>query len=290
MSTSTQKFKIALCQMKVIDDKAANLSNAKKFITDAVGKGADLIVLPEYFNTPMGLQYNEKYAEEANNSESLNLIGSLAKEFSKYIIAGSIPIKEIASDGKINYFNASFVFNRNGEIIARHNKVHLFDIDIPGKISFKESAVLSPGNDFTSFETEYCNIGIGICYDIRFPEYAQVLKREKHIDLLVYPAAFNTVTGPLHWDLLARSRALDNNVHIAMCSPARNTENPNGYQCHGFSTVYDPMAKSLASTSFDEDIVVTEIDLQKNRDIEAQIPTWKQKRNDMYSCNNTMKN
>jgi len=287
---STQKFKIALCQMKVVDDKSANLANAKKFIMDSIEKGnPDLIVLPEFFNCPMGLQYVEKYAEEETNSETLNHISALAKSTEKYIVAGSLPIKEKTADDKINYYNSAYVFNRKGEIIARHNKVHLFDIDIPGKITFMESKVLSSGNNFTSFETEYCNIGIGICYDIRFPEYAQVLKKEKNIDMLIYPAAFNTITGPLHWDLLMRSRALDNNVHIAMCSPARNTENPQGYQCHGFSTVYDPMAKSLATTSFEEDIVITEIDLQKNRDIEMQIPTWKQKRNDMYGITNNQK-
>ena len=99
---------------------------------------------------------------------------------------------------------------------------------------------------------------------------------------MIFPAAFNTITGPMHWEILARSRALDNNVHLAICSPARNTENPNGWQSYGHSSVYDPFAKCLDTTKFDEDIVISEIDLQRNRDIEEQIPTWKQKRNDLY--------
>ena len=107
--------------------------------------------------------------------------------------------------------------------------------------------------------------------------------------MIIYPAAFNTITGPMHWDLLARGRALDNNVHLAMCSPSRNTDNPQGYQAHGFSVVYDPMAKCLGTTGFEEDIVITEIDLQKNRDIEEQIPTWKQKREDLYNISGKSK-
>ena len=284
---SNNKFKIALCQMKVIDNKIANLKNVEKFVNSSIQKGnPDIIVLPEFFNSPMGLSYVEKYAEEENNSETLNLLSSLAKKTEKYIVGGSLPIKDPL---KNLYYNSSFIFNRKGERIARHNKVHLFDIDIPGKMTFKESNVLSCGNNFTYFETEFCNIGVGICYDIRFPEYCQWLKKEKKIDLMIYPAAFNTVTGPMHWELLGRSRALDNNIHVALCSPARNTENTKGYQSYGFSSVYDPFAKCLATTNFDEDIVISEIDLQRNRDIEEQIPTWKQKRNDLYNISGKSK-
>jgi omega-amidase len=286
---SINKFKIALCQLKVIDNKSANLKNVEKFINNSIQKGnPDIIVLPEFFNCPMGLSYVIKYSEEEHNSESLNLISSLAKKNEKYIVAGSLPIKDSNTNEdkkSYSYYNSCFIFNRKGEIIARHNKIHLFDIDIPGKMTFKESSLLSPGNNYTYFETEFCKIGIGICYDIRFPEYCQILKKEKNIDLMIYPAAFSTATGPMHWELLARSRALDNNIHLAICSPARNTENPNIYQSYGFSSVYDPYAKCLSTTSYDEDIVFADIDLKVNRDIESQIPTLKQKRNDLYELN-----
>jgi omega-amidase len=282
INSNINKFKIALCQLKVVDNKFSNLKNVEKFINNSIQKGnPDIIVLPEFFNCPMGLSYVIKYSEEEHNSESLNLISSLAKKNQKYIVAGSIPIKD-TNPIKKSYYNSSFIFDRKGEIIARHNKIHLFDIDIPGKMTFKESSLLSAGNNYTYFETEFCKIGIGICYDIRFPEYCQILKKEKNIDLMIYPAAFSTTTGPMHWELLARSRALDNNIHLAICSPARNTENPNIYQCYGFSSIYDPFAKCLATTSYEEDIVFAEIDLQLNRDIESQIPTLKQKRNDLY--------
>lgn len=274
-----KKFKLALCQFRVIDDKLANLKAAESFITRASESNPDIIVLPEYFNCPVGMNFTEKHAELESNSESLLLISNLAKTLKKYIVAGSIPIKDESSD---KFFNTSYVFDRNGSQIARHRKVHLFDIDIPGKMTYQESKTLSPGSEFTYFDTEFCRIGLGICYDVRFPEYAQILKKNYNIDMIIYPAAFNTTTGPMHWELLMRSRALDNNVHIAMCSPARNGENPNNYQCYGYSSIYDPFAKLIATTGFEEDIIFGEIDLQKNRDIEQQIPTWKQKRGDMY--------
>ena len=273
------KFKLALCQFRVIDDKLANLKTAENFINRASESNPDIIILPEYFNCPVGMNYTEKHAELESESQSLQLISNLAKSLKKYIVAGSIPIKD---DNSCKYFNTSYVFDKNGTQIARHRKVHLFDIDIPGKMTYQESNTLSPGSEFTFFDTEFCRIGLGICYDIRFPEYAQILKKNYNVDLLIYPAAFNTATGPMHWELLMRSRALDNNVHIAMCSPARNTENPNVYQCYGYSSIYDPFAKLISTTEFQEDIVFGEIDLQKNRDIEQQIPTWKQKRVDLY--------
>ena len=274
-----KKFSIALCQMKVIDNKKENLLKAKQLIETSVRNKLkpDLIILPEYFNCPVGQNYTQIHAEDESTSETLDFLSNISRTHKVNLIGGSIPIK--CED---KYYNTSYCFNREGQIKARHRKVHLFDIDIPGKITYKESATLSAGTNYTVFETDVARIGIGICYDIRFSEYAQVLRQYYNVDMLVYPAAFNTVTGPMHWELLNRSRALDNNVFLAICSPARNVEKPESYQCYGYSTVVDPFARTLASTESDEDIVFAEIDLAVNKDIQEQIPTWRQKRNDMY--------
>ncbi|KAE9374616.1 carbon-nitrogen hydrolase [Stipitochalara longipes BDJ] len=129
----------------------------------------------------------------------------MAKEANIYLIGGSIPERE-ESTGKL--YNTSLTFDRSGALLATDRKVHLFDIDIPGGITFKESEVLSPGNKVTIIDfPEYGKVGVAMCYDIRFPELATIASR-KGAFALVYPGAFNTTTGPLHWRLLGQGRAI----------------------------------------------------------------------------------
>jgi len=139
-----------------------------------------------------------------------------AKENNVYLIAGSIPTRPETSD---KYFNSCFVFDREGKRMGRFDKIHLFEIDTP-TIKFKESEVLSPGSELFSFNLpEFdATIGIGICFDIRFPELAQLYQSKRNCNMLVYPGAFNMTTGPLHWTLLARGRAVDNQLYTVLVS------------------------------------------------------------------------
>jgi predicted amidohydrolase len=118
-------------------------------------------------------------------------------------------------------YNTATVFGKDGKLLAKYRKAHLFDIDIPGEITFKESESLSSGHDITIIDVKAFKIGIGICYDIRFEELAKIY-RKKGCNMLVYPAAFNMKTGPLHYELLGRSRANDNQMFTALISPARD--------------------------------------------------------------------
>ncbi|TPX39720.1 hypothetical protein SeMB42_g06274 [Synchytrium endobioticum] len=133
-----------------------------------------------------------------------------------------------------------------GELAATHRKLHLFDIDVAGRLKFTESEVLSAGSALTHVQTDYGKLGIAICYDIRFPELAMIAARKGCVAML-YPGAFNTVTGPLHWELLGRSRALDNQFYVACCSPARDV-NFKDYQAYGHSMIVDPMGQVMAET------------------------------------------
>jgi predicted amidohydrolase len=171
-------------------------------------------------------------------------------------------------------------FSPTGELLAKHRKMHLFDINIPGKIKFIESEVLSAGSSPTLIETEYGMIGLGICYDIRFPELAMIGAR-KGAFLMVYPGAFNMTTGPLHWELLARARAVDNQVYVAMCSPARNTEGK-GYVAWGHSSVVDPNAEVVVTTDEKEGIVECELSPQRIAEVRGGIPVTGQRRFDVY--------
>ncbi|PIK32904.1 putative omega-amidase NIT2 isoform X4, partial [Apostichopus japonicus] len=128
-------------------------------------------------------------------------------------------------------------FDPEGKMIAKHRKMHLFDIDIPGKIKFKESEVLHPGSKFTTFETPFCKVGIGICYDMRFAELAQIYKN-LGCKLIVYPGAFNMTTGEAHWEAIQRGRAIDNQLYVATVSPARDVDAT--YIAWGHSTIVSP--------------------------------------------------
>jgi len=163
--------------------------------------------------------------------------------------------------------------------VATHRKVHLFDIDIPGKIAFKESETLTGGNEVNYFDTDFARIGLGICYDIRFPELAAISAR-RGCHAIIYPSAFNMTTGPLHWELLQRGRAVDNQIFVSMCSPARDLTA--GYHAWGHSMVVDPMGVVLAEAEEKETIVYAHIDAKVFNDARAGIPVTKQRRFDVY--------
>ncbi|XP_073256280.1 omega-amidase NIT2-A-like [Porites lutea] len=272
MAAST--FRIALIQLAVSSNKSQNVLRAKEKIKEAVSNGAKVVALPECFNSPYGTQYFADYAEEIPG-ESTNMLSSVAKETQCYVIGGSIPERD---SGKL--YNTSTSFGPDGAMLAKHRKVHLFDIDVPGKIRFQESEVLSPGSQLTMIDTSLCKIGIGICYDMRFPEMAQVYTQQG-CKLLLYPGAFNMTTGPAHWEPLIRSRALDNQLYVAAVSPARDEEAT--YVAWGHSTVISPWGDVVAKADHNEQILYSEIDLNYLEQIRAQVPVQKQKRNDLYN-------
>ncbi|MDP3484261.1 MAG: carbon-nitrogen hydrolase family protein, partial [Methanobacteriaceae archaeon] len=188
------KIKLALCQMKVVDNKEHNIKKALEMIKESSSNGADLVILPEMFNCPYENSKFEEYSETFDESPTLAAISAAASEFKIHIIAGSIPEK--TEEG---IYNTSFIFNDNGKIIGFHRKMHLFDIDIPGRITFKESDILKPGQEITVVDTNFGKIGIGICYDIRFPELSRIMVLQG-ANILVFPGAFNLTTGPAHWE------------------------------------------------------------------------------------------
>ena len=268
------KIKLALCQMNVIDDKKSNIEKASSMIADGIDNNADFIILPEMFNCPYSNEKFIEYAEEEKDSYTLNKISKLAGDNNVYILAGSIPEME---DDKI--FNTSYLFDKKGQIIAKHRKMHLFDIDVKDKITFKESDVLTAGDEFTIADTEFGKIGIGICYDVRFVELARMMV-ENGAMILFYPGAFNMTTGPAHWELLFRARALDNQVFCVGVAPALNTDA--SYHSYGHSIVTNPWGEVISQADENENLIICEIDLSEIKKIREEIPLLKNKRNDLY--------
>jgi len=262
-------------------DKALNLNNAIKAIEECVTKGANIVCLPEMFNCPYSNDSFGPYSEAIPNGSVCQQLLQTAKNNNVYIVGGSIPEK---LDSKL--YNTSMVFDTSGKMIAKHQKLHLFDIDIPGQITFKESETLTAGDSLTMFDTKYGKIGVGICYDIRFAEMAMSM-RAAGCKLLIYPGAFNMTTGPAHWELLARSRALDNQCFVAITSPSRNPDST--YQAWGHSTVVNPWGEVIATTDHNPGIVMTDVDLSKVEEIRGNIPISKQRRYDVYTQAKSMK-
>lgn len=251
---------------------------------EAARSGASLIVLPECFNSPYGTQYFPKYAEtllpsppSQDQSPSFHALSSIAAEAKAYLVGGSIP--EFESESK-KYYNTSLVFSPTGALLATHRKTHMFDIDIPGKIQFKESEVLSPGNKITIVDLPgYGKIGLAICYDIRFPESAMIAARNGCF-MLVYPGAFNLATGPLHWSLLGRARAVDNEVYVGLCSPARDMNAT--YHAWGHTFVANPKAEIIGEAAELEEIVYADLDPNALEETRKGIPIYNQRRFDVY--------
>ncbi|KAM9482719.1 omega-amidase NIT2-like isoform 2-T2 [Clarias gariepinus] len=191
------RFRLAVVQLFVTKSKAVNLSRAQELAKEAAGQGAKFVVLPESFVSDLVLKHAEKIPEE-----STKVLSNVAKECGIYLIGGSIAEED---GGKL--FNTCPVFGPDGKLLLKYRKMHMYDVNIPGKIRFQESKKLYPGNSLSMFETSFCKVGLGICYDMRFAELAQIYTR-KGCQLLVYPASFNMITGPVHWELLQRARSV----------------------------------------------------------------------------------
>ena len=267
-------FKIAVCQMLVVDDKAKNVEKAVDLIGEAARSGADMVVLPEMFNCPYESEKFPLYAENRDNSETLKAVSSAAREHGVYLVAGSIP--ELDND---KIYNTSFIMNPKGEIIGFHRKMHLFDVDVPDEITFKESETVTAGDDITVLDTDLARIGVAVCYDIRFPELSKLMALEG-TEIMVLPGAFNMTTGPAHWEILIRSRAIDNQFFLAAASSARNTSS--SYVAYGHSMIVDPWGKMLAKAGSDEEIIYADIHLDRLKEVHSQIPVLANRRLDIY--------
>ena len=285
------KINVALCQMNVMDDKEKNIEKAILMIKQSKKQGADLAVLPEMFNCPYENEKFIEYAEELEESVTLKEIAKVAKEENIHVLAGSIPeleLNEKNNDDKDNInekqsiYNTSVFFDNHGKILGKHRKMHLFDIDVKGKIYFKESDTLSAGNEFTVIKTDLAKIGIGICYDIRFVELSRIMALEG-AEILIFPGAFNLTTGPAHWQMLFKSRALDNQVYAIGVAPALDKDA--NYNSYGHSIVVNPWGEVIEELSFDEELKIVEIDLDEISRIREEIPVLKNRRTDLYEIN-----
>lgn len=267
-------FKLAICQSNAAADKTSNIHHAQDLIRQAASQGAEVVMLPEMFNCPYRTELFPAYAESYPNGETIQMLSETAKSAGIVLVGGSIPEKDGAT-----VYNTSFIFGPQGELLGRHRKVHLFDVNLPA-LKVRESSTLGPGNCLTVVDAGFCKLGVIICFDVRFPELARLLALEG-IQVLMIPAAFNTVTGPAHWELSMRMRAVDNQIYVAAASPARD-ENA-GYIAYGHSMVVDPWGEILAEAGLGSEIIMAGIDPERIEEVRGRLPLLALRRTDLYT-------
>ena len=188
-------MKVAAIQMPTVKDKIQNIRTAGTYIEKIKAENPDFVILPEMFCCPYQTENFPVYAEK-EGGPSWQAMSDYARKYHIYLIAGSMP----EADDSGNVYNTSYIFDRDGKQIGKHRKAHLFDINVKNGQYFKESDTLTSGNHATVFDTEFGKMGVMICYDIRFPEFARTMALDG-ARMIFVPAAFNMTTGPAHWEL-----------------------------------------------------------------------------------------
>ena len=263
----------ALIQMAVTDRLEGNLETARQKLLEAASNGADIAVLPEMFCCP----YQKKYfraCSEPDGGPAQTMLAAAAAEAGIYVVGGTLP----EADGE-SLYNTSYVYDRQGRQIAKHRKLHLFDVDIPGKIRSRESHVFARGNQITTFETEFGTMGLCVCFDVRFQELFQCMSL-RGAQAVFVPATFSVSTGTAHWELLLRSRAVDNQCFTVGVSPAR--DDTASYVSYGNSMAVDPWGTVLCRAGGEETTLYADLDLSRVAAVRQQLPILSARRTDLY--------
>ncbi|MBQ1409954.1 MAG: carbon-nitrogen hydrolase family protein [Oscillospiraceae bacterium] len=268
-----KKLRIAIIQALLRGSAQERGAQVRALVQQAAALKPDLVTLPEIWNGPYQQDLFPSFAEP-RFGPSWQLLSELAAAHGIWLSGGSIAERE---GGKV--YNTAYVFDRTGKEAARHRKMHLFDIQITGGQHFLESQTLTAGNEVTVFDTEFCRMGLCICYDLRFPELARLMV-DRGAKLILVPAAFNMTTGPAHWELLFRQRAVDNQVFCIGTSPAR--DEAASYHAWGHSIVTDPWGRVVTQMDAEEALRVVELDLDLVEQIRAELPLLAHRRTDLY--------
>jgi deaminated glutathione amidase len=261
----------AAIQMNAGPDKAANLERAERLVRVGAARGANLVALPEVFNW-RGKRNDQAAAAETLDGQSLTLMSRLARELQIHIVAGSIT-EHVASDSRC--YNTSALIGPDGKQIAVYRKIHLFDVDLPGRVTVRESDAKLAGADVVTAATPLGAIGLSICYDLRFPELYRRLAFAG-AQILSVPSAFTFPTGEAHWEPLIRARAIENQAYVI--APAQFGPNIYGYSDYGNSMIVDPWGRVLARAADQEGVVVAPIDLDYQERVRRELPALKHAR------------
>ncbi len=264
-------MRVAVCQLNSRDDRAANLDVAHDLLARAAADGADLAMLPEYVDY-LGAASGEPEPEGQDGSFA-KFFAEAAAEFRMWVHAGSF---HEAGPDEGHTYNTSLVFDRTGRLAAGYRKIHLYDVEIPGRVSSRESARVAPGADLVALDVEGVRVGLSICYDLRFPELYRRLAVEHGAQVLVVPAAFMAHTGRDHWEVLLRARAIENQCYVV--AAGQIGDHHPGRTCFGRSMVIDPWGTVLAQAPDVVGLTVAEVDPGRVASIREQLPSLANRR------------
>jgi predicted amidohydrolase len=263
--THMERYLAAAVQMSSGADRAANLDRAEHLAREAAGRGARLIVLPEVFAW-RGPRADEAGIAEPIPGPTTERFATLARTLAIHLCAGSLLER---APGETRAYNTSCLFDPRGVLLARYRKLHLFDVDLPGRVSVRESAARAPGDEVIAVPTELGMLGLSVCYDLRFPELYRRLVRAG-AEVLLVPSAFTFPTGAAHWEVLCRARAIENQCYLL--APDQTGTSPHGFADYGESLIVDPWGRVLARASDGEGVVMAEVDRAYLARVRRELP------------------
>ena len=260
---------VAAIQMVSSDVLNENLELAQKLIAEAASKGAKLVTLPENFPL-MGKEDSERLVIREIDGEGpiQSFLAEQANRHQIYLLGGTIPL---ASGNPDKVLAASLLYQPNGECIAHYNKIHLFDVlvDESTEESYKESNTFEAGNEIVVAQTEIGNIGLSVCYDLRFPELYRKMHKD-NVQIITAPSAFTATTGEAHWESLLKTRAIENLCYVIASN--QGGTHVNERETWGHSMIVDPWGTILASVEKGPGVAVATIDLEKQIKLRKLFP------------------
>ena len=270
-------MKVSVIQINTTLDRDSNMEKALRMIDQAAEKGAQFVQLPEYSSFVGNFDRYREYSEPLPGPTS-EALAAKARQHGITINFGSLIQQSQQAD---RFYNTSLLFTPNGDLVASYSKVHLFDVDVPGKVTESESSVIMPGDHLVIVNLpEFC-LGMSICFDLRFPEVYRALALAG-AEVFAIPSAFARGTGEAHWHVLVRARAIENHAYVmaaGQCGP-----DPEGHYFYGHSLIVDPWGGILAEASAEEEtVLVANIDIEQVHNRRSQIPVLNVRRPEAYT-------
>lgn len=262
---------VAVIQMTSLADPQHNLAEAQRLVAAAAAAGAELVVLPEMFLSLDG----KRYPQLAADQDWLPILAGWCRQWQIWLVAGAVPLPS-GQPGETRVSSACLVLNANGELVARYNKIHLFDAAVgDAQGQYRESERFAPGDDVVVVDTPVGRLGLSICYDVRFPELYRQL-RDRGAELICVPAAFTWRTGEAHWEVLLRARAIEQQVYVLAANQCGWHDEKR--RTWGHSCVVDPWGRVLAQLDEEPGFALAVIDHPSLADVRHNMPVASHRR------------